>query len=296
VLAALALVAALAARAGRTAAAAAAATLVLLAWQQVLLAVLDLPDPAPELFTVPAVLAAVLIGLSVGPPSARPTIAVGGAGLALLLSSAVAITTGRLPAPGVGDPVRVGIVVFAWGALAVALRRRPVVAAAAGTAAVLVAAVNVVAVLLERWAEPMPELWTLPSAAALGTVSWLIWRTQGRRGPSLVWLGPPLSLALLPTAALAWSDPDAGWRVWAALIAGAVLLVAGVRRALAGLTLPGLAALVLVAAPVLLQLAGRAPLWVPLSIVGGLLLVIGARFEAARREGRRAVDWVLHLR
>jgi hypothetical protein len=282
-------------RTGQFAGAAAAVTLVLLAWEQALLAVLDLPDPAPELLTVPAVVAAVLVGVSVRPDHWRG-LASGGAAVALLLSSAVAITAERLPAAGTLAPLRVGVVVVAWGVIALLVRRRPASAAAAASAGIVVVSVNVVGVLLDRWSQPMPELWTLPAAAALGAISWLVWHANGRQGPSLLWVGPALSLALLPTAALAWSDQTADWRVWVALVAGAVALVLGVRLEWAGLALPGLAAVILVAAPVLLQLAGRAPLWVPLSVVGLALLVIGARFEATRREGRRAVDWVLHLR
>ena len=80
--------------------------------------------------------------------------------------------------------------------------------------------------------------------------------------------------------------------VWLAL---AIAVAVGAWREWAGFVYPGLAALGLVTVPVLVHWAQDLPGWVPLSLVGLVLLVIGARLEAVRRRGGQLRHWVAHL-
>lgn len=248
-----------------------------------------------EGFTVPLAVAATLVaGWLLRPATAAawwrvarwPSLAV------LIVSSLWSVTMGVLPSDDWQNWARVGVVVVAW--IMADYFASSWAAAAFGCAGVLVAAVNTISLLYGR-AEQAIELVTWPAAAALGIMAWRLWRAAGQRGPSLLWVGPPVGLALLPTAATAFVDGSAGWRAWFGLLIGAAVLVVGVRVEWAGLVLPGLLAVIIVAAPVLLQAAVDAPLWIPLTIAGGLLIAIGARLEATRREGHRLIDWAVRL-
>jgi hypothetical protein len=215
---------------------------------------------------------------------------------ALGVSSAWAVTGGLLPGAAWYDSVRVAVLIVVWVVAAQrSVSKSPWAAAAFGSTAVVIAAANGISLLLAGRSDPPVELFTWPLAAALGTISWLVWRAVDRRGPSLLWVGPAAALVLLPTAAQAWAGGSAGWRAWFGLLLGAVVLVLGVRWSWAGLVVPGLLSIAFVVLPVLLQLAGDAPVWVPLTIGGVGLIAIGARLEATRRQGRRVIDWAVHL-
>ena len=65
----------------------------------------------------------------------------------------------------------------------------------------------------------------------------------------------------------------------------------GVAEKWAGVVFPSLLAIAILLVPVLTKLAQDLPAYVPLSIVGALLLIIGARLEALRRHGRELTHW-----
>jgi hypothetical protein len=211
------------------------------------------------------------------------------------------------PLPDAAVIVQVRVVLVVLGACGVAALRwsaAPIVATVAGWVAVGVTWVSVIN------AVPNLGLWslewhTLPSAAALGAVIALAARAERkRRGPgaapvsSILTFGPPLVVALLPSAVTAVGDlaGDGGIaRFWLVLVASAALVVVGTVRKLAGVLVPALLAMVVVVAPVLLDVVESLPVWVPLVAVGVALLVIGARFEHVRRRGNDVAGWIAHL-
>ncbi len=149
------------------------------------------------------------------------------------------------------------------------------------------------------------EAVSLPFAALL-LAAGLLWRRL-RPGPSLLWLGPAVTVALLPSAFAtwgapwAWGDPSADltWpavRLGGVLLLGVIAAVAGARWRLGGLLLPAAAALGVAALGQLLSGLANLPRWVGLALAGTLLIVAGARIEALRREGHRAATWVGELR
>jgi hypothetical protein len=211
------------------------------------------------------------------------------------------------PFPNAEVLAQVRVVLVVLGACAVAAIRwstAPIVTMVAGWVAVVVAWVSVIN------AVPNLGLWslewhTLPSAAALGAVIALAARAEPkRRGPgaapvsSILTFGPPLVVALLPSAVTAVGDLAGGGgiaRFWLVLVASAALVVVGTVRKLAGVLVPALLAMVVVVAPVLLDVVEALPVWVPLVAVGVALLVIGARFEHVRRRGNDVAGWIAHL-
>jgi hypothetical protein len=112
--------------------------------------------------------------------------------------------------------------------------------------------------------------------------------------------GIPAGLALVPTAIVAVGElsDGQGLTVRFALVvaAAAAAVLVGVLRRLGGLLFAGLLALVIAVIPVLFRVVESLPVWVPLVVVGGALLAIGARLEQVRRRGSEAVHWLVHLR
>jgi hypothetical protein len=200
---------------------------------------------------------------------------------------------------GVGERVRVVGVVVVCAVLGVVVRGRRWLSAGLGVVGVVVVWWNSV---VGVWEGPDvgPELWTLPTAAALGGIMLLmVWALQ-RPVPSLLTFGPPLTVALIPSALAAVSDltePDAGlWRIAAVLLTGSACVAVGALTQRAGILLPGLVALVIVVLPVASRLAVAFDAWIPLSIAGLLLLVVGARLEHVRKQGRAVATWITRLR
>ncbi len=249
-----------------------------------------------EAATIPlAVSAALVLGWIQRP--ARPgqwwLAAVRPAALALLLTSTVWAVMAQMWGAGVITWIRATAVTVVWAGAAVAMRNRPPVAAASGAVAVLVLWANVLAPMAR--ADVPLEAFTWPTAAAVAAWCALgAWATK-RWNSSWLVAAPAVGLATIPTAAVAWQDGTVGWRVWFALIVGGLLVAVGSRYEWAGLVYPGLASLGLVTVPVLVQWAQDLPGWVPLSLVGVALLLIGARLEAARRRGGQLRHWVAHL-
>lgn len=144
------------------------------------------------------------------------------------------------------------------------------------------------------------EAWTLPLAAAL-LISGLV-ACRGRPAGSLERVGPAVTLALLPSALATWgapwvtgSDDDPTGhlvRLVLVLAVGGALAVVGARMSALGALLPAVSALVVAAAAQLWTGLEALPRWVALGLVGGLLVLAGARFEWVRNEGRRAHAWM----
>jgi hypothetical protein len=286
----------------------------------------DPERPGPDLLGLGA---AALVGLALGmalalPPAPQPTwlaAVVAAAGLALGLA-----VLGSIDMPAVAATAASAT----WASWAWLVTAHEPFDAAGDTQAQLALLCGLVAVisLVAAWwwpwagwagallgvaalglAEPdLPEVVesvSLPFGALL-LAAGLLWHRL-RPGPSLVWLGPAVAVALLPSALAtwvapwAWGDPgaDLTWpavRLGGVLLAGVVGAIAGARWRLGGLLLPAAAALGITALGQLISGLANLPRWVGLGLAGALLIVAGARIEALRREGRRAAAWVGELR
>lgn len=134
-----------------------------------------------------------------------------------------------------------------------------------------------------------PEAYTLPVSVAAFVVGHL----RLRRDPSAsswVAYGPALSVTMVPSLAVAWSDPH--WlRPLLLGIAALVVTLAGARLRLraplviggAVLALDGLHEL----APHVVQVLDALPRWAPPALAGLLLLAVGATYEQRLRDARR---------
>ncbi len=131
-----------------------------------------------------------------------------------------------------------------------------------------------------------PEPYTVPAAAVLIAAGW--WRS--RRSPqvsSWITYGPGLALLLLPSLAAVWLL--AGWvrPLVLGLAAAGIALAGGRARLLAPLLLGGTVAILDAGhelAPEVWRLAGVVPRWVPIAVIGVILLAVGATYEARLRD------------
>jgi hypothetical protein len=131
-----------------------------------------------------------------------------------------------------------------------------------------------------------PEPYALPAAVILIGAGW----RRSRRAPELgSWLtyGPGLAILLLPSLVAAWSDQ--GWlRPLLLGLTAACITLAGARARLRAPLLIG--ALVAITdagrqlAPAVARLAGAVPHWVPIALLGTLLLGVGATYEARLKD------------
>jgi hypothetical protein len=119
----------------------------------------------------------------------------------------------------------------------------------------------------------------------------LVTKALGRTWSSWLTVAPTAALALLPSAVTAWPGGQMSWRVWFVLLVAGAVLGVGVRLHLAGAVYPAIAAIAAVVGPVLFRLTQDLPAWVPLTIVGAALLILGARLEDVRRQGRHFSSW-----
>ncbi len=273
-------------RAGRTTATAFAALTPVWVWTS---GSVDQAWFEPELVIVPLVAAGAWI---VGTATQRwdrvwwwALVAVGAA------STATAVATGRVPAESSLEVARVVLLEVGWVAGAV-LTSRPAARAWFGTIAVALAWAQVVAP--GDPGSPI-ESWSLPTALALAIIGWLSRSARSTPMSTLLWVGPAVGMALLPTAWTLLSEGDVGPRFVAGLLVSAAVLVVGVQLRWAGMVVPALVSLALLVLPVLLGFARELPAWLPLSLVGLALLIVGARWEATRRETRRLTDWAVRL-
>ncbi|MET8883281.1 SCO7613 C-terminal domain-containing membrane protein [Streptomyces rubiginosohelvolus] len=182
--------------------------------------------------------------------------------------------------------------VLAAGA-AVRPERRPV-------AGYLAAALFVLATWVRLAASEVsfPEAYTLPVTAPALVVGFLR-RRKDPEASSWTAYGPGLAATLLPSLAVAWTDPD--WQRPLLLgVAALVITLLGARYRLQALLLLGGAVLALDGlhelAPYVVQVAGALPRWLPPALAGLLLLVVGATYEQRLRDARRLKDALGRMR
>jgi hypothetical protein len=153
-----------------------------------------------------------------------------------------------------------------------------------------------------------PEAYALAlagAAAVAGGLTWYLRRPSTT--PSLVTVGPALTLALAPsTLAVVGQATDRWWyeedlssayqaRVAALFVVGAIGVAVGAWRHLAGVVAPSAAALLVVAAVQLAELGRFLPQWVSFAVAGVVLVAAGARWESVRTLGRQGRTWARHL-
>ncbi|MFJ1798474.1 SCO7613 C-terminal domain-containing membrane protein [Streptomyces sp. NPDC088180] len=182
--------------------------------------------------------------------------------------------------------------VLAAGA-AVRSERRPV-------AGYLAAALFVLATWVRLAASEVsfPEAYTLPVTVPALVVG-VLRRRGDREVSSWTAYGPGLAATLLPSLAVAWTDPD--WlRPLLLGVAALVITLLGARHRLQALLLLGGAVLALDGlhelAPYVVQVAGALPRWLPPALAGLLLLVVGATYEQRLRDARRLRDALGRMR
>ncbi|UCA50159.1 hypothetical protein LEL86_13040 [Streptomyces sp. WA6-1-16] len=182
--------------------------------------------------------------------------------------------------------------VLAAGA-AVRPERRPV-------AAYLAAALFVLATWVRLAASEVsfPEAYTLPVTVPALVVGFLR-RRKDPEASSWTAYGPGLAATLLPSLAVAWTDPE--WQRPLLLgVSALVITLLGARYRLQALLLLGGAVLALDGlhelAPYVVQVAGALPRWLPPALAGLLLLVVGATYEQRLRDARRLKDALGRMR
>uniref|UniRef100_UPI0013E2BC15 SCO7613 C-terminal domain-containing membrane protein n=1 Tax=Actinacidiphila soli TaxID=2487275 RepID=UPI0013E2BC15 len=196
-----------------------------------------------------------------------------------------------------GDGAVLALVLALAGVLAaaVALRadRRP---PAGYAAAVLMVAASWVRLAASD--VTVPEAYALPvGVAALGVG--LLRRRRDASASSWAAYAPGLAATLVPSLLAAWSDP--GWpRPLLLGCAALAVTLLGARHRLQAPLLLGGAALALDAlhelAPLVAQVVGALPRWLPIALAGVLLLATGATYEQRLRDVRRVRDLLGRLR
>jgi hypothetical protein len=159
-----------------------------------------------------------------------------------------------------------------------------------------------------------PELLGLALALPLALAGALhVILADGRRVPTVFSFAPALSALLLPSTVSVIGDTTERWFsgifaaeeqiATAALVRGlalavlaAVLVAVGARERLAGIFWPALVCLVVVVGAQVVDLADRLPPWIVLSVIGVLLVAVGARWEWVRAQGDRGRRWAGALR
>jgi hypothetical protein len=136
------------------------------------------------------------------------------------------------------------------------------------------------------------EAYTAPAAAAALAVGVLAWQ----RGPARSWLalGPAIVLGLGPTLVIGIARDDTTRTVLAAVLALAVVGSGAARRLQAPLVL-GSVALLTLAVDTFGPAVVRLPRWLPLAVIGVLLMWIGATFEKRRDSAERATRRLLRF-
>ena len=125
------------------------------------------------------------------------------------------------------------------------------------------------------------------------------------RGNSIVWLGIPIAVAMIPAifnslAALANSELTTvdWWRFGLVVTASAVLLIAGSLREIAGMFFPGLIGVVLAALPYGFKRVQQESwfLWVLLLAIAGIMVWIAVRMDQLRKQGKSSTAWLKELK
>lgn len=136
---------------------------------------------------------------------------------------------------------------------------------------------------------PAPEPWTLPAAALVLCFGWL----AQRRSPILAsWpaFGPGLAIALAPSLAAAWIGHGALRPLLLGLAAAAIAVAGATARLQAPAVLGALVAVLdggRQIAPVVTRLVGALPNWVPVAVIGAVLVWAGGTYEARLRDLRK---------
>jgi hypothetical protein len=257
-----------------------------------------------------AIAAALASGLSAGEAAfAVLGVAATAAGLAALLrhrrpGPALILEAGAAPVAVVavamaaryGGPGPVEIVLAASGALCCAMALRP------GRRALVWAGLVLGEMALWVWLVTggvrAPEPYTLPAAALMIAAGW---RHACRSPRASSWLcyGPGLALLLVPSLAAVWQGH--GWtRPLVLGLAAALISLAGARARLAAPLLLGAGVAILDAGHELASparhLMAVVPHWVPIAVIGTLLLVVGATYESRLRDLARLRAALARLR
>ncbi|WP_415960108.1 SCO7613 C-terminal domain-containing membrane protein [Streptomyces sp. 021-4] len=241
-------------------------------------------EAAPLLLAVPAV--TVLLGARLRlHPVALPVELTGALGALVAVGLAVP------------DAPFLALVLALCGVLAAGAAVRPERRPAAG----YVAAVLFVAATWVRLAASevsAPEAYTLPVTVPALVVG-VLRRRKDPEASSWTAYGPGLAATLLPSLAVAWTDPD--WvRPLLLGVAALVITLLGARYRLQALLLLGGAVLALDTlhelAPYVVQVAGALPRWLPPALAGLLLLAVGATYEQRLRDARRLKDLLGRMR
>ncbi|POM26552.1 hypothetical protein BTM25_09530 [Actinomadura rubteroloni] len=217
-----------------------------------------------------------------------------GAAFAVLAAAAAGTALGRVPAEiaaaGTGaaalamtadDPVWLSCALATAGVIATAAALRPSRRDAAYAGSALLA--------LAWWVRlgasgvTVPEAYTAPVSLALLVVGHL----RRPKLPSWLAYGPALAGTLVPSLLASWSGDGAVRPALLALGATAIVLAGARFRLQAPLALGG-AALLLDALRYLAPLLQDVPGWIPITVVGLLLVAVGATYERRLRELRRA--------
>ncbi|MFE2431989.1 SCO7613 C-terminal domain-containing membrane protein [Streptomyces sp. NPDC059373] len=144
----------------------------------------------------------------------------------------------------------------------------------------------------------VPEAYALPvSVAALGVG--FLRRRRDASASSWAAYAPGLAATLVPSLLATWTD--SAWPRPLLLGCGALAVtLLGARHRLQAPLLLGGAALALDAlhelAPLVAQVVGALPRWLPLALAGVLLLAVGATYEQRLRDVRRVRDLLGRLR
>jgi hypothetical protein len=117
-----------------------------------------------------------------------------------------------------------------------------------------------------------------------------------RRGPARSWLalGPAIVLGLGPTLVIGMARDDTTRTILAAVLALAVVGFGAAQRLQAPLVL-GSVALLALAVDTFGPAVVRLPRWLPLAVIGVLLMWIGATFEKRRESAERATRRLLRF-
>ncbi|MFB4425817.1 SCO7613 C-terminal domain-containing membrane protein [Streptomyces sp. QL37] len=242
------------------------------------------PRSAPVVLVVPAV--TVLLGARLRVAAVALSVEAAGA-FGALVAVALAVT----------DAPLLALVLALCGVLAAGSAVRPGRRPAAGY---LAAALFVAAMWVRLGASGVtaPEAYTLPVSVAAFGVGWL----RGRTDPAVsswVAYGPALSVTMVPSLVVAWSDT--GWLRPLLLGAGAlVVTLVGARLRLQAPLVLGGSVLALVGlhelAPHVVQVLDALPRWAPPALAGLLLLAVGATYEQRLRDARRVRESLGRMR
>ncbi|MDE3721737.1 hypothetical protein PWG71_10085 [Nocardiopsis sp. N85] len=237
---------------------------------------------------------AVVAGVAAVAPRMRAPL-VGAAEIPAALWAVVSVTVAVLYGAH-GGIVALALAIVGVIALATAIRPGRRWAAAVGVLSML----SALWTALAAWNVTVPEAYTvLPALAAL-VIGWE-WGRKAERAPSSwVSLSGGLCLLLLPGLGMVLAGEETPWRVPALLVAALFTALWGLRdRSQATLVIGGVtlvAASLRAFGPPLWDLTRLLPNWVPFAVIGALLLLIGARYEANLERVRRLGHFIGGMR